>query len=388
MARLTPAVQGEVLTWYVDTHEQQLAVGTPAWYSWLQEASLFAFVGESGSFTARKETKPQGAPYWRAYRKRGGRLYHTYLGKSEQLTLEHLNAIAVLLARRGEGEETLSAQGFAQEMLPKSTPHEGHVVTRPASNLPVPLTSLIGREQERAAACTLLRRPEVRLATFTGTGGIGKTRLALQVATDLLADFADGVCVVSLASVSEPERVIAPIAQALGLWEVLDCPLLEQLQAVLRDRRREHSDYIPPRGTRRRSRAGRHRLGRDALVRRRAGAPMPDAGLAQWQRGASRRVRPKLRLAGSWLDACKHHVCFGDHVANRVHCSITSWQRLKISKESSAIASATLPKGRVRRSNGEVRARDACREPNPRAEDRQGVNPEQSLDTPRGPTRC
>ena len=133
MARLTPTVQGETLTWYVDTHEQQLAVGTPAWYSWLQEASLFAFVGESGSFTARKETKPQGAPYWRAYRKRGGRLYHTYLGKSEQLTLERLNASAVRLARRAEGEETPSAQEFAQERLPESTPHDIPVVTRPAS---------------------------------------------------------------------------------------------------------------------------------------------------------------------------------------------------------------------------------------------------------------
>src|SRR5438552_3538629 len=44
MARLTPTIQGETLTWYVDTHEHQLAVGTPWWYSWLQEASLFAFV--------------------------------------------------------------------------------------------------------------------------------------------------------------------------------------------------------------------------------------------------------------------------------------------------------------------------------------------------------
>ena len=156
MARLTPTVQGETLTWYVDTHEHQLAVGTPAWYSWLQEASLFAFVAESGSFTARKEMKPHGATYWKAYRKRGGRLYHAYLGKSEQLTLERLNAIAVLLARRGESEETPSAQEFAQETLPESTPHDITVVTRPASNLPVPLTSLIGREQERAGACSLL----------------------------------------------------------------------------------------------------------------------------------------------------------------------------------------------------------------------------------------
>src|SRR5438132_3993249 len=57
-------------------------------------------------------------------------------------------------------------------------------------NLPAQLTSLIGREEEIQALCTLLRQPEIRLVTLTGTGGVGKTRLALQVAPDLLDDFA------------------------------------------------------------------------------------------------------------------------------------------------------------------------------------------------------
>ena len=63
--------------------------------------------------------------------------------------------------------------------------------------MPAQLTPLIVREQEVATACALLRRPEVRLLTLTGTGGIGKTRLGLQVATDLLEDFTDGVSVIS-----------------------------------------------------------------------------------------------------------------------------------------------------------------------------------------------
>ncbi len=104
-------------------------------------------------------------------------------------------------------------------------------------NLPGPLTSLIGREQEIQAVCSFLRRPEVRLVTLTGTGGVGKTRLGLEVGTDLLADFADGVCFVSLAPISDPDLVVPTIAQALGIQEAGERPLLDLLQAYLRDKR-------------------------------------------------------------------------------------------------------------------------------------------------------
>jgi predicted ATPase/DNA-binding CsgD family transcriptional regulator len=106
----------------------------------------------------------------------------------------------------------------------------------PVDNLPVQLTSLIGREQEVAAACALLRRPDVHLLTLTGTGGIGKTRLGLQVATDLLNDFPDGVFFVNLASISVPELVVPTIAQALGLKEAPGQPLLDLLSESLREK--------------------------------------------------------------------------------------------------------------------------------------------------------
>lgn len=106
----------------------------------------------------------------------------------------------------------------------------------PTHSLPTQLTPLIGRQQEVVAACRLLRRSQVRLLTLTGTGGVGKTRLALQVANALGEDFADGVSSVPLAPISDPDLVVPTIAQALGLTEGGAGSFLALLQAVLRDK--------------------------------------------------------------------------------------------------------------------------------------------------------
>src|SRR5436305_12923770 len=104
--------------------------------------------------------------------------------------------------------------------------------------LPVSLTSLIGREHEAKALQALLLRPDVRLLTLTGTAGVGKTRLALEVARELMHDFADGVHVVSLAPISDPAFVIATIAHSMGLTESGSQPLLDLLKISQRDKQR------------------------------------------------------------------------------------------------------------------------------------------------------
>src|SRR3989442_10886489 len=103
-------------------------------------------------------------------------------------------------------------------------------------NLPFLLTPLIGREHQEQAISSLLLRPEVRLLTLTGTGGIGKTRLAQKVAQDLIKEFPHGVCLVQLAPLSDPDLVMPTIAQTLGLRDVKEHSLFESLKAFLRDK--------------------------------------------------------------------------------------------------------------------------------------------------------
>lgn len=85
------------------------------------------------------------------------------------------------------------------------------------TNLPVEATSLMGRDEEVREIVSLLRRDDVRVVTLTGPGGVGKTRLSLQVAAELVDEFADGVFFVALAAISDRSLVLQAVGEALGV---------------------------------------------------------------------------------------------------------------------------------------------------------------------------
>jgi predicted ATPase/class 3 adenylate cyclase/Tfp pilus assembly protein PilF len=106
-----------------------------------------------------------------------------------------------------------------------------------SNNLPLQPTPLIGREKEVSEVCALMGAEATRLLTLTGPGGIGKTRLALQAAADLLDDFPDGTFFSQLAILSEAGLLIPAIAETLGVKETAEQPLDESLKDYLSERR-------------------------------------------------------------------------------------------------------------------------------------------------------
>ncbi|MFC0616779.1 tetratricopeptide repeat protein [Deinococcus budaensis] len=155
--------------------------------------------------------------------------YRPFAGAEELRELLE-NDLALLLTERFD----LARAGAGPQ--PQDAPPE---VPPPPAPLPQPLTSLVGREAQLQRIGALLARPGVRLVTLLGPGGIGKTRLALEVARRALAEgrYAGGVRFVGLANVREREGFAAALAHALRLPERADRPALDSVQDALRGQR-------------------------------------------------------------------------------------------------------------------------------------------------------
>ncbi|HEY6408187.1 MAG TPA: helix-turn-helix domain-containing protein, partial [Ktedonobacteraceae bacterium] len=131
---------------------------------------------------------------------------------------------------------TLPLTSHQQNLLRASARPSRAAAASPVSSshgLPLSPTALIGREHELTRVLALIQQSQVRLLTITGPSGVGKTRLALQIAQELSEDFPDGASFVALAPVRDAALVPEVLGQTLGLREQVDRSMVEQVRACL-----------------------------------------------------------------------------------------------------------------------------------------------------------
>ncbi len=147
-------------------------------------------------------------------------------GTAEELAELLESDLATMLAERFDDSRSASGDGVPPP-----------VDSSPWSRVPVPYSRLIGREQEVAEVVDLLASPENRVVTLVGAGGIGKSRLAIEVADVASAQFPDGSVFVALENVLEPNLLLPTIAYALGIRDTGEVPLEKRLEIAFEGRR-------------------------------------------------------------------------------------------------------------------------------------------------------
>jgi DNA-binding SARP family transcriptional activator len=166
-------------------------------------------------------------------------LMHGYIaaGQRDRAVRQYARCVTALQSELGIEPDAETQALYAA--ITAMAPHPDiqlAIVTGRFNNVPIPPTAIVGRDREVEILHGTLWRQDVRLVTLAGPGGVGKTRLALEVASRLVEDFADGVAFVPLADVRDPELVLPAIASALGLSEEPNVSFAATLKAFLRSR--------------------------------------------------------------------------------------------------------------------------------------------------------
>jgi LuxR family transcriptional regulator, maltose regulon positive regulatory protein len=119
MAQSHPTVREDRLVYQLDGRTQEIMLETSEWFTWLGKSSMFTFHSSTGTFTARKERagNKRGGWYWKAYRKHKGKLFSTYIGKSESLTLARLHTASARL----NGEDGLMKSQVIHAHTPEAS---------------------------------------------------------------------------------------------------------------------------------------------------------------------------------------------------------------------------------------------------------------------------
>src|SRR5437867_3329606 len=184
--RLTWDFEQEVYTLRDNSSERKLTV-TPdsqEWFALLANIPSFTFSGQHGQLTVRREPRPSGRVYWYAYRRTGKRMVKKYLGRTLELTLVHLEAVAHEITTASALHSTLvppahnpllepTYQSLQSDLSSPASPNMSVVIqssprSKPVWKMPAFLTPFVGRQQEVAAICALLSGPEAHLLTLWG----------------------------------------------------------------------------------------------------------------------------------------------------------------------------------------------------------------------------